>query len=37
MNKPLSPEEAKIMELAELAGKAILKRDIKLLKELAKH
>jgi len=25
------------MELAELAGKAILKRDIKLLKELAKH
>ena len=37
MKHNLSPEEAKILEIAELASQVILKRDKKLLKELAKH
>ena len=35
--KGLSKEEKKMLELFELAGKVVLKEDIKLLKELAKH
>ena len=33
----LTEEERKTLELMELAGKAFIKEDIKLLKELAKH
>jgi len=35
--KSLTPEEKRKIKLMELAGKAAIKEDLELLKELAKH
>jgi uncharacterized membrane protein HdeD (DUF308 family) len=37
MKNKLNPEEQKVLEIARLTGELVLKRDKKLLKELAKH
>ncbi len=37
MKQKLSPEDAQMLEIARLAGEVVLKKDIKLFKELAKH
>ena len=37
LNRTLTTEEKRKIKLMELAGRAVIKEDIKLLKELAKY